>query len=94
MNHFEGYTDPVVGGYRAMVRFAENGKAEPVKCAGGAPEIFPTELEAQKAVTASLLAYFNGHLERWGEKVSAARVTADRIFRKGRVIAVERVTPP
>lgn len=89
MNHFQGYTVPVRGGHRAMLRFAEDGQAEPVLEDGGKPRLFPTELEAQKAVTDHLLAYFNGRLRRDGETLSTARDAAERIFRKGRMIPVE-----
>lgn len=91
MNHFAGFTQPVVGGHHAMLRFAEDGQAEPVLGDGGKPIIFPTELDAQKAVTENLLRYFNGHLRRDGETITSARAEADRIFRKGgKVIPVER----
>lgn len=55
MNHFAGFTTPVVGGHHAMLRFAEDGQAEPVLAPGGRPAIFPTEAEAWKAVTESWL---------------------------------------
>ncbi|TIO47484.1 MAG: hypothetical protein E5X98_25455, partial [Mesorhizobium sp.] len=73
MNHFAGFTVPVAGGHYAMLRFAEDGQAEPVLEDGGKPRLFPTELEAQKAVTDHLLAYFNGRLRRDGETLSTAR---------------------
>ncbi|MDG4905985.1 hypothetical protein P9228_05925 [Mesorhizobium sp. WSM4898] len=47
-------------------------------------------MEAWKAVTESLLRYFNGHLRRDGETITSARDAAERIFRKGRMIPVER----
>lgn len=90
MNQFAGYTRPVVGGHYAMLRFAEDGQAEPVLGDGGKPLVFPTELEAQRAVTEHLLRYFNGHLRRDGEKANAAMAAAERLFRKGRMIPVER----
>ena len=90
MNHFAGYTTPVVGGHHAMLRFAEDGQAEPVLGAMGKPMVFQTELEAQKAVTNNLLKYFNGHLRRDGETITSARAAAERIFKKGRMIPVER----
>jgi hypothetical protein len=89
VNHFAGFTTPVVGGHYAMLRFAEDGQAEPVLCAKGKPMLFSTELEAQKAVTENLLKYFNGHLRRDGETITSARNAAERVFRKGRMIPVE-----
>lgn len=90
MNHFAGFTVPVHGGYHAMLRFAEDGQAEPVLCAKGAPVVFKTELEAQKAVTEHLLRFFNGALRRDGDIAGRAKEQAERIFRKGRMIPVER----
>lgn len=93
MNHFAGFTVPVAGGHHAMLRFAEDGKAEPVLGEKGKPQVFETELEAQKAVTDHLLRYFNGHMRRDGETISSARDAAERVFRKGRMIPVERRAP-
>lgn len=93
MNHYAGFTIPVVGGHHAMLRFAEDGQAEPVLCEGGRPKVFATELEAQRAVTENLLRYFNGRLRRDGEIAGSARSAADKIFRKGgKVVPVERRT--
>lgn len=71
-----------------MLRFAEDGQAEPVLAPGGKPMVFPTEAEAWKAVTENLLKYINGRMRRDGEIVPA-REAAERIFRKGRLIPVE-----
>lgn len=91
MNCFNGYARPISGGFHAMLRFAEDGQAEPILGEGGKPIIFPTELEAQKAVTAHLLRYFNGRFRRYGETITSARAAAERIFVKGgKVIPVER----
>lgn len=90
MNHFEGFTVPIVGGHHAMLRFAEDGQAEPVLGDKGKPQVFETELEAQKAVTENLLKYFNGHMRREGQTAGAVKVEAERVFRKGRMIPVER----
>lgn len=73
-----------------MLRFAEDGQAEPVMASCGKPTVFPTELDAQRAVTEHLLRYFNGHMRREGEILTSARAVAERIFRKGRMIPVER----
>lgn len=90
MNKFNGFTRAVSGGHHAMLRFAEDGQAEPVLGEGGKPVVYPTELEAQKAVTDHLLAYFNGHLRRDGATANGAKAAAERIFLKGgKVVAVE-----
>ncbi|RWB67574.1 hypothetical protein [Mesorhizobium sp.] len=91
MNHFAGFTVPVHGGHHAMLRFAEDGKAEPVMGKHGKPMVFSTELEAQKAVTIHLLAYINGHMRRDGDIAGRAKEEANRIFRKGKMIPVERI---
>jgi hypothetical protein len=90
MNCFDGYTRPVVGGHHAMLRFAEDGQAEPVLGDGGKPVIFPNELEAQKAVTLHLLRFMNGRYRREGEVAGRVKEQAERIFRKGKMILVER----
>lgn len=89
MNHFAGFTRPVVGGHHAMLRFAEDGRPEPVMATSGKPVVYPTELEAWRAVAEHLLRYFNGHMRRDGETLTSARDAANRIFRKGRMIPVE-----
>jgi hypothetical protein len=73
-----------------MLRFAEDGQAEPVKGDGGKPILFPNELEAQKAVTLHLLRYINGHFRREGDVAGRVKEQAERIFRKGKMILVER----
>ncbi|API52883.1 hypothetical protein BMW22_15770 [Rhizobium leguminosarum] len=91
MNEFAGYTRPVPGGHWAMLRFARDGKPKPIMGEGEKPIIFPTEVEALRAVNLHLLAYFNGSYRRDGEMIFAAKSAADRIFRGGgRVVEVER----
>lgn len=89
MNCFAGFTKETPAGFLAMLRFAEDGQAEPVMAPGGKPMVYPTEVEAWRAVTASLLRYFNGKMRREGVTITSARAEANRIFRKGRVILVE-----
>ena len=72
-----------------MLRFAEDGQAEPLMGPKGTPMLFPTEAEAWKAVTEHLLRYFNGNMRRDGETITSARDAAERIFRKGRMIPME-----
>jgi hypothetical protein len=98
MNEFAGYTRPVPGGHWAMLRFARDGKPKPIMGKGEKPHVFPTEVEALRAVNRHLLAYFNGDYQRSGEKLQATS-KADAlfpelrpIFRKGKKISVERVS--
>ena len=90
MNEFAGFTRPVPGGHWAMLRFARDGKPKPIMADGDKPAIFPTELEALRAVNHHLLSYFNGQYRRDGVKCEAAKQAAERIFRKGKSIPVER----
>jgi hypothetical protein len=90
MNCFQGFAHPVIGGFHAMLRFAEDGQAEPVLGDGGKPIIFPNEHEAQKAVTLHLLRFMNGRYRREGDVAGRAKEEADRLFRKGKMIPVER----
>lgn len=89
MNCFNGFTVPVVGGHHAMLRFAEDGQAEPVLGPSGKPKLFPSELEAQRAVVEHLLKYFNGRFRREGAVLPSNQSEIARVFRKGRMIPVE-----
>jgi len=101
MNEFAGYTRPVPGGHWAMLRFARDGHPKPLMD-GDKPFVFPTEVEALRAVNRHLLAYFNGHLVRDGEVIKAVS-EADTHFNlkpfvkqrgKSRLIEVERRRMP
>lgn len=75
----------------AMLRFAEDGQAEPALGEGGKPIVFPTEREAWQANAERLVGYLNGHLRRDGERAGAARCAAEALFRKGgRRVPIER----
>lgn len=95
MNEFAGYAHPIRGGWWAMTRFARDGKPKPILGDGGAPLVFPNELEAIRAVNKHLLAYFNGDYQRDGTKL-AARSDAEAMFNlpvirsKGKRVLVER----
>lgn len=97
MNDFEGYAQRRRRGWCAMVRFASDGKAEPVLGSRGEPVLYDDELTATKAALAHILAYFNGHLVRSGEIAGSSialvrRASAERLFRKGgKVVEVRRV---
>jgi hypothetical protein len=95
MNEFAGYTKAVPGGHWAMLRFARDGKPKPIMGKGDKPEVFPTELEALRAVNRHLLRYFNGEYLRDGAKAERF-AAADALFslrpirKNGRVIPIER----
>ncbi|GLQ36729.1 hypothetical protein GCM10007908_03490 [Rhizobium albus] len=82
MNEFRAFAHPVHGGFHAMIRLAHQAKPEPVKGRGGAPILYATELDAHKAATAHLEAYFNGSLTRDGDTLSTAKREADVVFAK------------
>ena len=76
MNTFTAYTQPVPGGFRAMVRFARDGKPKPIMETEYRPKVYPTELEATKDALVHVLRYFNGignhEFRRAGETLQAA----------------------
>lgn len=77
-----------------MVRFAQHGRPNPILCKGGAPIVYPTEIEATQEALKHLLAYMNSDYLRIGEtassKVSEAEKAFGTIFKKGKAIQVER----
>jgi hypothetical protein len=78
-----------------MVRFAKDGHPKPIMTDGDRPKIYGSELEATKDALSHVLRFMNGvgphALRRDGEIMKAtARAEFDRIFRKGKVIQVER----
>lgn len=80
-----------------MVRFAQHGRPNPILCRGGAPIIYPTELEATQQALRHVLAYMNGDYLRAGEIASMEPTEREQVFgsdgaiyRKGRKIEVER----
>lgn len=82
MNHFDGYAKPHTGGFVAMIRTAKDGEAKPVLTKGGKKKIYPSELEAWRAVANSLLAYFNGHEFYSGHVAGKVKEAADALFPK------------
>lgn len=80
-----------------MLRLARDGGAKPLLDKGGEPRLFPDELAATRAVLSHVLAYFNGHLVSSGEiaggSLRAARIAgAEKLFRKGKVVEVQRIS--
>lgn len=84
MNCFDATYRPVAGGYHAMVRLPRHAAPKPILAKGGKPKIYESALAAQKAATASLLAYINGDLRRDGEKLLATHKKAEALFKKRR----------
>ena len=96
MNEFSAYTQPVPGGFRAMVRFAKDGHPKPIMTEGDKPKVYGSELEATKDALAHVLRYFNGvgphALRRNGETIKAsAEREFSQIWKRGKAIQVERV---
>ena len=83
MNEFSGYTVQRGGGWWGMLRFARDGKPKPILGEGERPIVFPSELEALRAVNAHLLRYFNGvdnHEFRRDGAIIEARSKAEDLF--------------
>lgn len=90
MNEFSGYAVEKPHGWWAMVRFSRDGKPKPILGPEQKPIVYPDELAATKAVLKHTFRYFNGDYRRDGVKCEAAKVAAERLFRNGRKIEVER----
>lgn len=82
MNEFAGYAHRVPLGWWAMLRFARDAKPRPLIGEKGAPTVFSSELDALRAVNKHLLAYFNGHLVRDGERCGTAKTMAEQFFKR------------
>lgn len=89
MNHLAAYPVPVPGGYRAMVRLSHKAQPWPVMD-GDKPAIYPTFDKAKIAAQEHVIEHINGTMRRDGVKCEAAKVAAERLFRNGRKIEVER----
>ena len=89
MNHLDAFTMPVPGGHVAMCRFSHNAEAWPV-LEDDAPKVFAVKKDALIAAQAHVIQHINGTMRRSGTKCSAAKIAAEKIFRKGKVIPVER----
>jgi len=90
MNEFAGYAVKRGIGWWAMLRFARDARPKPLMGDKGTPTVFDTELEALRAVNKHLLAYFNGHLVRDGERCGTAKSRAELLF-KTRPVEGEKV---
>lgn len=89
MNAPQAKAEPVIGGYHAMARFVH--KASFVALAkGGRPILFNTCAEAEIAALRAVLAHMVTTIHSSGERVTQARKSAEAVFRKGRMIPIER----
>lgn len=79
MNEFAAYAVERGGGWWGMLRFAKDGQPNPIMGPEDKPHVFPTELEALRAVNAHLLRYFNGNYRRDGAKAERF-AAADAMF--------------
>lgn len=89
MNHIAAYPVPVPGGYRAMVRLSHKAQPWPIMD-GDKPAIFPTWDKAKIAAQEHVINHINGTMRRDGVRCEAAKAAAERLFKKGREIIVER----
>ena len=74
-----------------MVRLSHKAQPWPVMD-GDKPAIYPTFDKAKIAAQEHVIEHINGTMRRDGVKCEAAKVAAERIFRKGKSIPVERRT--
>lgn len=97
MNCFAAYTVPVIGGFWAMCRFAQNAKPWPLMDEDK-PKVFPVRSDALIAAQGHVIQHINGTMRRDGA-VLEARSKADALFNlnptikqrgKQRPITVER----
>lgn len=100
MNEHAAYARPLpCGRFWAMLRFPRDSHPKPVMAKGGKPQVFETELEAEKAIRVHLIEYMNGDFRRDGVVLKLShRAAAEKVFEKptaiysggGRKIAIER----
>lgn len=96
MNKYAGYAHQLRRGWWGMLRFARDAKPKPILGEKGAPIVFETELEALRAVNKHLLQYLNfpivgGECQHVPTIRDARKAKAERLFRKGKEITVERM---
>lgn len=89
MNHISAYAVPVPRGYHAMVRLSHKAQPWPLM-EGDAPKVYPTSDAAKIAAQAHVIAHINGTLVRSGDRCAPLKEAANKLFRKGRPIEVER----
>lgn len=65
MNEFKAYPYKTLNGWLGMVRFAHNGKSNPILGKGGYPKSFKTREAALDALLEHMLGYFNGDYQAY-----------------------------
>ncbi|ENN86049.1 hypothetical protein RHSP_31849 [Rhizobium freirei PRF 81] len=82
MNQFAIGSMPVPGGFLGWFRKVHRADNEIVKGEKGLPIVFPTRAEAKAAAGDAMVAYINGSFVRSGEIIPAAKIEAERHFKK------------
>ncbi|MFB9952053.1 hypothetical protein ACFFP0_24660 [Rhizobium puerariae] len=90
MNHSAARSNWTVNGYEGEYRPVWASSWRPVRL-NGRPVYFTTALAAEVAAWRVLYAVEQRVMKRDGEIVFAAKSAADRLFRKGKVVEVERM---
>jgi hypothetical protein len=99
MNRYSAYPHRIPGGvgFWAMIRLCRDAHPAPVMDEGAKPKVFETKGEAAEECLKHVVAFMNGREIR-GEMFDlhvsvkqTKRAAAEKIFRKGKVIPVERV---
>lgn len=83
MNTYKAFTHRTPDGWQVFIRLARDSHARPLNGKGAKPQIFTSELEAQRAVNHFLLDYLNGDY-RWSGigNNSEIRRRAEKLFGK------------
>jgi hypothetical protein len=93
MNRFDAGAKQTPNGWTGYYRMVHHSEPRVLRD-GKHVLIFPTEVEALKAAKDALLKYLNspivGISTMGGSKKSVAKKAADKLFRNGRTIEVER----
>ena len=90
MNHFHAKAEWINGTWRALVRYSHKADYWPVM-KGDQPAGFPSREKALIAAYQAQEKHVNGTLRGFGDKATAARTEAERLFRPGKKpIVVER----
>lgn len=82
-NHIHAKAEWIDGAWRALVRYSHRSEYWPVMD-GDRPAGFPTRAEAEIAALRAQEKHINGTIRGFGEKVEAARIEANRLFRPGK----------